>query len=241
MWAVVPCKRLEFAKRRLAPVLSAAERRRLVMAMLSDVLAAVTGAAGVTGVLVAGGDPAIADLARAFGARCLADRGREGLSSALAAASRILSGEGVEGVVVVPGDLPLLTAVEMSRVVATLGGPPAVTLAPARRDLGTNLVASRPAGAIPYLFGRDSFRRHLAAARGRGIEPLVLRAPEFGLDIDRPADLVAFARNPSPTRTFRYLAESGVGGRLSRPAERAGGEGRRRGTVGKRGSDEAMT
>ena len=52
---------------------------------------------------------------------------------------------------------------------ATLGGPPAVTLAPARRDLGTNLVASRPAGVIPYLFGRESFRRHLAAARGRGL------------------------------------------------------------------------
>src|SRR5438067_1741569 len=39
-WAIVPVKRLADAKARLAPALSPALRRRLVLAMLHDVLAA---------------------------------------------------------------------------------------------------------------------------------------------------------------------------------------------------------
>ena len=42
MWIIIPCKRLELAKLRLAPVLSAIERRHLAEAMLSDVLEAAT-------------------------------------------------------------------------------------------------------------------------------------------------------------------------------------------------------
>ncbi|HIE20404.1 MAG TPA: 2-phospho-L-lactate guanylyltransferase, partial [Rhodospirillales bacterium] len=69
MWAVVPCKKLEFAKRRLAPILSAGERRCLVSAMLSDVLDVLTKISVLSGVAVISSDPNLADLARSFGVR----------------------------------------------------------------------------------------------------------------------------------------------------------------------------
>jgi 2-phospho-L-lactate guanylyltransferase (CobY/MobA/RfbA family) len=40
-WALVPLKRLDRAKRRLAPLLSGVERGRLSLAMVADVLAAL--------------------------------------------------------------------------------------------------------------------------------------------------------------------------------------------------------
>src|SRR5262249_9760985 len=46
-----------------------------------------------------------------------------------------------------------------------------------------------PPDAVPLRFGEPSFADHLAAARGRGIEPVVLSLAGAGLDIDRPEDL----------------------------------------------------
>jgi 2-phospho-L-lactate guanylyltransferase len=207
------------AKRRLAPALSARECRHLVSTMLSDVLAVLAGSTGVSGILVVSSDPAVADLARSFGARCLTDHSDEGLLSACAGASAHLSGEGADGVMVVPGDLPLLSPDDIARVAAAAGVSPAVVLSPDRNDSGTNLVAMRPAGAVPYLFGENSFSLHVSAARERGIEPAVIRSRTLGLDIDTRDDLVAFARIPSRTRTYEYLAETGIRKRLLESGE----------------------
>ena len=73
-----------------------------------------------------------------------------------------------------------------------------------------------PPDAVPLRFGEDSFFPHLAAARARGIEPLVVRHPGIGMDIDNPVDLVTFL-NMSPsvrTRTLAFLEQSGVAGRV---------------------------
>jgi len=219
MWAVVPCKRLRLAKRRLAPALSARECRHLVSAMLSDVLAVLAGSTGVSGVLVVSSDPAVADLARSFGARCLTDHSDQGLLSACTGASAHLSGEGADGVMVVPGDLPLLSPDDIARVAAAVGVSPAVVLSPDHCDSGTNLVAMKPAGAVPYLFGENSFSLHVSAVRERGIEPAIIRSRTLGLDIDTRNDLVAFARIPSRTRTYEYLAETGIRKRLLESGE----------------------
>jgi 2-phospho-L-lactate guanylyltransferase len=52
----------------------------------------------------------------------------------------------------------------------------------------------------------------LEAARRCGIEPTIVRVPGIGMDIDHPADLVAFARMAPPlcTRTLALLEEFGV-------------------------------
>ena len=51
-YAIVPVKALALAKRRLAPVLPDAARRRLVLAMLEDVLAAIAGVREIERVVV---------------------------------------------------------------------------------------------------------------------------------------------------------------------------------------------
>jgi 2-phospho-L-lactate guanylyltransferase len=214
MWAVVPCKKLEFAKRRLAPILSAGERRCLVSAMLSDVLDVLTKISVLSGVAVISSDPNLADLARSFGVRCCMKDKDAGLSAALTLASGLLSNDGAKGILAVPGDLPLLAPGDVMRALEAVAASPAVALAPDNNNQGTNLLAMTPLGAIPYLFGGLSFQAHIAAARTSGIEPMVIQTEGLGLDIDTAEDLILFARERSPTRTFSYITETGIRDRL---------------------------
>ena len=50
----------------------------------------------------------------------------------------------------------------------------------------------------------------------RGIDPLVVRHPGIGMDIDNPVDLVTFLKMSPPvrTRTLAFLEQSGIAGRL---------------------------
>lgn len=214
MWAIVPCKKLEFAKRRLAPVLSVGERHCLVSAMLSDVLDVLMNISALSGVAVISSDPDIAELAHSFGVRrCMKDNDA-GLSAALTLASDLLSKDGAKGILAVPGDLPLLSQRDVMRALEAISASPAVALAPDRYNQGTNLLAMSPLGAIPYLFGGLSFQAHIAAARAGGIEPIDIQTESLGLDIDTAEDLLIFAREFSPTRTFSYLTETGIRDRL---------------------------
>jgi 2-phospho-L-lactate guanylyltransferase (CobY/MobA/RfbA family) len=52
MWAIVPIKSLESAKRRLADVLNPDERRALMLAMARDVLTALARCQRLAGVLI---------------------------------------------------------------------------------------------------------------------------------------------------------------------------------------------
>jgi 2-phospho-L-lactate/phosphoenolpyruvate guanylyltransferase len=216
VWAVVPVKELEGAKQRLSSCLNPEERRVLAEVMLEDVLDAVSAVRELAGLLVVTGDPVATTLAGRYGARVVAEGAREGHTGAVAAAQRLLVREGRAGMMTLPGDIPLLTSAEIAATLAAHRAAPAFTIVPAHDDLGSNTIVCSPPDVVPLRFGEDSFYPHLDAARDCGIDPLVIRQPGIGMDIDHPVDLVAFLRMspPVPTRTFAFLEQSGVAGRL---------------------------
>ncbi len=109
-----------------------------------------------------------------------------------------------------PGDLPCLTADEVRRILDACGGAPAAVFVPSRSGLGTNAACLAPPDAVPLRFGEPSFADHLAAARARGIEPVVLHLLGAGLDIDRPEDVDALRRAGAGSRAAAALATSPV-------------------------------
>jgi 2-phospho-L-lactate guanylyltransferase len=214
MWVIVPCKKLELAKQRLAPILSAAERRLLSVSMLSDTLAIATTTAGVEGVMVVSSDPFVADIAKSYGARCFSKHSDTNLSFALTVARSFIQAEAMNGIITIPIDLPRLSSADISNVLASVGDQPSVALAPAAKDNGTNLIAMSPASVIPYLYGNNSFHHHVQAAQTRQIKTTVIRSRGLSLDIDRPDDLYEFVSEPSLGLTFQYLQESGIRDRM---------------------------
>ena len=216
IWAVVPVKELAGAKQRLSSCLSPEERRRLATIMLEDVLDAVSAVPQLAGILVVTVDPFATSLAGRYGARIVTEAAREGHTGAVTAAARLLVREGKGAMMTMPGDIPRLSAAEITETLAAHRAAPAFTIVPAHDDLGSNTILCSPPDVVPLRFGEDSFYPHLDAARGRGIDPLIVRHPGIGMDIDHPADLVTFLKlsPPVPTRTLAFLEQSGIAGRL---------------------------
>jgi 2-phospho-L-lactate guanylyltransferase len=212
VWAAVPVKGFTGAKQRTASILSAAQREVLAATMLEDVLAALAGSKLLAGILVNTVDPMAAELATCYGARVVSEGALDGHTGAVMGMARVLAAEGKGALLTLPGDIPRVTAAEVDAVVASCRTAPSFTIVPAHDELGSNAVLCAPPLAVPLRFGDDSYFPHLMAARSQGIEPVIVRLPGIGLDMDHPADLRAFvaARPRMPTRTLALLEEFGL-------------------------------
>jgi 2-phospho-L-lactate guanylyltransferase len=210
LWAAVPVKELDRAKQRLAPSLSPRARRELMLAMIEDVFAALAGVSGLAGLLVVTVDPAARLLAERYVARCSERGARDGHTGAVAAAARLLAREGCDGMLTVPGDIPLMTPEEIARLIAVHRPAPSFTIAPSHDERGSNAIICSPPQAVPLRFGEDSFFPHLAAAEARGIRPTVLRLPGIARDIDNPEDVARLARLGRHTRAGALLADDAM-------------------------------
>lgn len=213
MWAVVPVKSLTAGKARLAGVLMPRQRHELVVQMLQDVLAALSAAPGLDGVLVVSNDVDVRALSAGFGARWLPETASNGLCAALRQAASVLATEQIAGMMIVPADVPLITPAAVARVVQAHRHTPAVTLV-AAADGGTNALAMSPPELIAPAFGDNSYDRHRASASERGVVPVSLDVPEFALDIDTLDNLLTLLRLPATTRTQQYLCASGLAAQL---------------------------
>ncbi|MBI5112457.1 MAG: 2-phospho-L-lactate guanylyltransferase [Rhodovulum sp.] len=206
--AVVPIKGLIGAKQRLATVLPPDARADLAMAMAEDVLEQLAAVPELARILVVTADATAAALARRWGAEVSDAHASEGHTGAVTGAARRLVREGF-GLITVPGDLPLVVAADISRVIAAHAAAHAFTIAPARDFQGSNAIVCSPADAVPLRFGPDSFYPHLAAARAHGIAPTVVEVAGIGFDVDEPHDLADFVARRVDTRAGRLVASFG--------------------------------
>lgn len=211
VWCLIPVKRLQNAKQRLASVLAPDQRATLTGLMATDVIRAALSAEGLSGVAVVTADEKIAALAAQEGAATLKDEPENGLNAALAYAARAVSSRGATGVLILPGDVPLVTAADIASMLEGHAGAPAVTVAIADRDGGSNALACSPHNVIQFCFGEDSFKRHCEVARQAGIEPNALHLTNLALDIDRPDDARALLTRTTRTMTQNYLSQLGPG------------------------------
>jgi 2-phospho-L-lactate guanylyltransferase len=211
---LVPVKNLETAKQRLSPLLSPAERLALAEAMLRDVVAALDASRHRGHVALVSGDARAHRLARQYEFGIIDDAEDPGETGAIEMATRAAIGRGAEFTLVLPADIPLITAAEVDEIF--FAAPPEGTvLAPSASGRGTNAVLQRPPGLFPLRFGNDSFLPHLAAARATGNPVEVLRLAGIGVDIDEPADLAGLLAAPGDTRAQRLLDEWRIPERLA--------------------------
>jgi len=215
MWAIVPIKSFDQAKRRLAEQLSAAERRLLMLAMARDVLGTLCQCRRLTGVLIVSRSQEADALAQAFGTERFSESPDADLPTSLTQACEHLSlNLGATGTMVVPADVPLIEAAEIDGI---LEAHEQVTVIPDLDNVGTNCLITSPPGVIPFVFDGRSFRPHVDAAFAAGITPRVIPARGFALDIDNADDLRALIARAPDTQTGTFLSKSGIARRLEAP------------------------
>ncbi|MEP1470279.1 MAG: 2-phospho-L-lactate guanylyltransferase [Halieaceae bacterium] len=221
MHAILPLKDLVAAKSRLGGILSAAERRSLMQAMVEDVLTTLAGHDQVDSITVVSDDPGAAHLCVAYAAAYLDERslGCSGLNPVLEATVDTLIPDSDGPLMILHGDLPLLDASDISAVIAAQADLGGVVIGCDRAGSGTNLLAFG-ASARPRLgFGADSCRRHQQAAATASAPVQVLHRPGIGLDVDEPQDILLLLDGLDDlgpdSKTAALLTDTPLGRRLA--------------------------
>ena len=162
---IVPVKGLSTALSRLGSLLSQREKAVLSQTMLKDVLGVLGRVEGLDGVVVVTRDPAAEKIASEAGARVIEEpEAVVGEGPAVDYGAGVLAQEGVERVLVVPSDLPLVQPSEIEALLRIELGVPSVTMAPAH-DGGTNALLRSPPTVIPSRFGPNSLSLHIGEAQ----------------------------------------------------------------------------
>ncbi len=193
--AIIPVGTLEGAKTRLGDTLDAEERHDLVAGLLARTVVTALAVARLDDVLVISPDREVLTRAAKLGARTLLQRSR-GLNNGLREARADVVAGGAAALVVLPIDLPFVSAEALATLIEPLLESPAplVVLVTDRHGTGTNALALRPPGAIDFAFGRGSRRAHRAAAETAGATYLEVDG-RLSVDLDTPDDLVFVESN----------------------------------------------
>jgi 2-phospho-L-lactate guanylyltransferase len=189
IWAIVPVKPLRRGKSRLSGVLSLEARTALNHYLLSKTLETLASVAEIEYSLVVSRDPEALTIAREFRARTVQEQGTPQLNIALTRATIVALSHSVQSVLIVPADLPLLTAEDIRAVVKKGVEPPVVVITPDRHYQGTNALLISPPGLIKYEYGPDSFSKHCEQAKKAGARLEICERGAVALDIDFPEDL----------------------------------------------------
>lgn len=182
-WAIVPVKRRSAAKQRLGELLSPELRLALTRAMLASVVDALRKSRRLDHVAFASveRDTIPAEFP------VLPDRGG-GLNAVLEDARRLLIAQGADELVVLPADLPMISAADIDAVVES-GRRGGFALATDDAGLGTNALFLGLKTAFRFQFGADSRARHLAESMRTGCVPAEVNSPGLSFDVDIPQDL----------------------------------------------------
>lgn len=189
LWAVVPVKPLRRGKSRLSGVLNEEERASLNRKLLAHTIDTLVEIPELEQVLVISRDPEALAVARHRGARTVLEDGSPQLNVALTRATVVATTYAARGVLILPADLPQISAEDVCAMIEAAQFPPVVVIAPDHRREGTNAMLVNPAGLIQYDFGPDSFSRHVAQAKSKGAKVKIMELESLAHDVDLPEDL----------------------------------------------------
>ena len=222
IWAVAPLKNLVSGKTRLSGVLAPSERHALAKAMAEDLLSVLVGNRMLEGILLISDDPSAERIARKYAIEWLEDvrPGGSGLNDAVAAARELLRQRGVQDLIVLHSDLPLLQPADIDDLLHLYAQPGVdVVIAPDLAGMGTNILLMPMAPALDLHYGGDSCPAHQRAAAALNLQVRLLHRESTGLDVDSPGDLLhvyhRLQEGESASHCSRLLLAADVARRLA--------------------------
>jgi 2-phospho-L-lactate guanylyltransferase len=206
-FAIVPVKRFENAKTRLSSILDMDDRIRLSSLMLEDTMKTLSSVPSLIQVVIVSADKRAEELATKHGINFLHEEEEKGVNSAIALADSYCIREAADATVVIPQDLPLLDAIEVSRACDMAENEnKCIVICPSLRYDGTNMLLRKPPSVIATFYDRDSYNMHLKAAIKLGIPVKRLFSASVMFDIDTPEDALQLAKEEAAdSRSLEFI------------------------------------
>jgi 2-phospho-L-lactate/phosphoenolpyruvate guanylyltransferase len=206
-FAIIPVKGLVESKSRLVRSLSPQDKKKLIIALLEDVLSAVNESHLFNRVLVVSPDPSVEKEANLLPETFLQQEG-QGLNAGIRQSTHFAMRERASSVAVLLADIPMLEARDLKELYSVGGTAEKVVLAPSMKG-GTNVMVREPPNIIAPAYGRWSFSTHLRAAQKTEFPVYSVSNPRLSFDVDTLEDLIAIARKDprGKTRTAKCLQE----------------------------------
>ena len=134
IWAIVPVKPLRLGKSRLSEVLTEDERAHFNRTFLERVLGILKEVQEIGQVLVVSRDSEVLAIARHLGAKTVLEDGAQELNMALKRATSVAQGLNARGVLILPADLPLVTAQDIREFIQDINEDSIMRICPDRRE-----------------------------------------------------------------------------------------------------------
>jgi 2-phospho-L-lactate/phosphoenolpyruvate guanylyltransferase len=192
--AIIPIRSFAEGKTRLINVLSPSQRRALIEEMFATVISAVRQSGSIARIGVVSPDPEVLAAVDALGDQFTAirqDASRPGLNEAANIGREWAESLGAGAMLMLFGDLPLLTPADVQSLVRR-DAP--VVIATDRHGLGTNGIVLRLGGStgghgFRFSYGPNSRQRHVDEADRLGMEVITAIGTGTAFDLDTIDDL----------------------------------------------------
>ncbi len=198
--AIIPVKGLLESKSRLSQVLALQDRKKLILAMLADVLTAVSDSDLFAKVLIVSPDRNVGTEANLSEASFVHQESH-GLNAGIKQATHLAKREKASSVTVLLADIPLIEPRDLKELLVERTSSEKVILAPSLKG-GTNVMIREPPDIIATAYGRWSYSNHLRAGQKAGVPVYSISNSRLSFDVDSPDDLKALVKKDPHASTL---------------------------------------
>jgi 2-phospho-L-lactate guanylyltransferase len=206
IFAIVPVKRLENGKSRLATFLSSTERIKLCELLLKDTLSTLKKTSRISEVIVVSSDVLAEKIAKRYDAKFLKEDKDSGVNEAVAFADGYCSEARATATLVIPQDLPLLLPEDIDRICESAEGyEKCLVICPSLRYDGSNALLRKPSLLLQTHYENNSYQTHLKLARDIGANVNVILSRRIMTDLDTVEDVQNLIKESSIHKAVMYL------------------------------------
>ena len=205
LYSITPVQTLHKGKSRLSPLLNPSQRDQLSRKMLNVVLSTIQASKAIEGMIVVSPDEEVMKIASDFGAYGLKEEREAGVNAAVRKGLDFAIENHADAIVVLPGDLPLLTTEDLINLVDEVTSEPTVVITPSNRLDGTNALLMKPPNIMEFHYDQDSFRSHFLEAVEHEVRLKTVLRKGLMTDLDDGMDLKEFIGSDYDSGVKTYL------------------------------------
>lgn len=185
---LIPVKSLTTGKSRLSKKLTGSQREQLILLLFRHVVTTLKKTKNELLIFVVSNDPTIIATAKTLHINHIYEK-QPGHNTALTNAATEINP--TYPLLTISADLPFITEEDVTKLISLLGKTDAVVVA-SKEKTGTNALLLKKPLLIPYLFGKNSFSKFIAALDKKNLTHKTFYTDTLAFDIDTVEDLKKF-------------------------------------------------